>query len=69
MRQVPTLTSTERLDQISKLRVWTVLAGGGDVQNLAPERQHGLGSSILSLFGGATGTVALHNEDFGTFGC
>ena len=49
--------AAERLDQIGELRVLRqlVLAGGGDVQNFAAQRQHGLRAAVARLLGRAAG--------------
>ena len=53
--------AAERLHQIGELRVLRqlVLAGGGDVQNLAAQRQHRLGGAVARLLGGAAGRSRL----------
>src|SRR6185312_11104376 len=59
----------ERQGEISKFLVAAHLvgAGGGDVQDLAAQRQNGLRFAIARLFGGAAGAVAFDQEDFGVF--
>ena len=49
--------AAERLDQIGKLGVLRqlVLAGRGDVENLAAQWQHGLRAAVARLLGGAAG--------------
>ena len=61
--------AAERLDQIGELRVLRelVLAGGGDVQDLAAQRQHGLRAAVARLLGGAAGAVALDDENLRAF--
>ena len=60
-------TAAERRDQRADLHrgEHLVEAGPLDVQDLALERQHGLGTTVAALFGGAACGVALDEEHLG----
>ena len=44
------------------------MVGGGDVEDLAAQRQDRLGLAVARLLGAAAGRVALDDEQFGAFG-
>ena len=58
-------SAANRLHQVGKLRVrgQLFLAGGGDVEDLAAQRQHGLVLAVARLLGAAAGRVALDDEE------
>ena len=62
--------AAERLHQIGELGVLRqlVLAGGGDVEDLAAQRQHRLRAAVARLLGRAAGAVALDDENLRAFG-
>ena len=62
--------AAERLDEIGDLGVLRelVLAGGGDVEDLAAQRQHRLRAAIARLLGGAARAVALDDENLRSVG-
>ena len=62
--------AADRLHQVGELGVGgqLVLAGGGDVEDLAAQGQDGLGLAVARLLGAAAGRVALDDEQFGAFG-
>ena len=61
--------AAERLDQVGELLVLRqlVLAGAGDVEDLAAQRQHRLRGAVARLLGRAAGEVALDDENLGAF--
>ena len=62
--------AAERLDQVGDLLVGgeLVVAGAGDVEDLAAQRQHGLAGAVARLLGRAAGGVALDDEELGAGG-
>ncbi|MGY4595298.1 hypothetical protein ACVWXL_003044 [Bradyrhizobium sp. GM22.5] len=58
--------AADRLHEVGELRVrrQLVLAGGRDVEDLAAQRQHGLGLAVARLLGAAAGRVTLDDEEF-----
>ncbi len=63
-------TAAEGLDQVAQLLVGAqaVAGGAGDVEDLAPERQHRLGLAVARLLGRAAGGIALDQEDLRALG-
>src|SRR5688572_11688450 len=59
--------AAKRLDQVDELLVAGKLIGGGagDVEDLAAQRQHGLGLAVARRLGGTAGGITLHQEDLG----
>ena len=62
--------AAERLDQVGDLLVGgeLVVAGAGDVEDLAAQRQHRLAGAVARLLGRAAGRIAFDDEDFGAGG-
>src|ERR1700729_2661049 len=63
-------SAADRLDQVGELGIGDklVLGGGGDVEDLATQRQDGLGLAVTGLLGAAAGAIALDDEQFRAFG-
>ena len=57
--------ATKRLHQIGEFRDSAQLAGGGarDVQDLAAQREDGLGGAVARLLGGAAGGIAFDEKN------
>ena len=47
--------------------MWAPSTSGGDVEDLAAQRHHGLGLAIACLFGAAAGRIALDDEQLASF--
>ncbi len=62
--------AAERLHQVGELLVLRqlVLAGGGDVEDLAAQRQDRLRGAVARLLGRAAGGIALDDENLGALG-
>src|SRR5690606_9331546 len=61
-------TAAELLDQVGDrlARLHLFAAGAGDVEDLAPQRQHRLAGPRPRLLGAAAGRIALDDEDLRT---
>src|SRR5258705_13493205 len=62
-------TAADRLYQIGELRVGgeLILGGGGDIEDLAAQRENGLRLAVARLLGVAAGAVTLEDEQLGAF--
>src|SRR5271169_5371830 len=63
-------TAADRLHQVGKLCIGgeLVLAGGGDVEDLAAQRQNGLGLAVARLLGAAAGGITFDDEQLRALG-